>query len=68
MFDQSVIGGRFVYLLAFEIAWLLATVSLSYIFFKFRPLLQRKNLVGVTFKFLAIVLVLLGVKTLIGAF
>ncbi len=68
LLDQNVIGGRFLYLLVFEIAWLLITISLSFVFFKFRPLLQRKNLVEVTFKVLAIVLVLLGVKTLIGAF
>jgi threonine/homoserine/homoserine lactone efflux protein len=68
LFDQSLIGGRFIYLLLFELAWLLMTVALAYIFFKFRPILQKKDLVGTTFKVLAIVLILLGVKTLIGAF
>jgi len=68
LLNQSLIGGRFVYLSLFEVAWLLMTVLLAFVFFKFRPLLQRKNLVGATFKVLAIVLVLLGIKTLIGAF
>lgn len=66
--DQSVFGGKIIFLSLFELAWLIATVLLAFVFFKFRPLLQRKNLVGGTFKVLAIVLVLLGIKTVIGAF
>jgi len=66
--DQRIIGGKFLFLFLFELAWLVMTFVLAFIFFKFRPLLQRKNLVGITFKILALVLVLLGIKTLIGAF
>jgi len=68
LLDQSFIGGKFIFLALFELAWLITTVLLAFIFFKFRPLLQRKNLVAGTFKVLAIVLVLLAIKTLIGAF
>jgi threonine/homoserine/homoserine lactone efflux protein len=66
--DQKITGGKFLFLFMFELAWLVMTFVLTFIFFKFRPLLQRKNLVGITFKVLALVLVLLGIKTLIGSF
>jgi len=66
--DQKIMGGKFIFLFLFELSWLIMTFVLAFIFFKFQPLLQRKNLVGITFKILALVLVLLGVKTLIGAF
>jgi threonine/homoserine/homoserine lactone efflux protein len=46
----------------------LSTIILALIFYKFRPFLQKKNLVGVTFKILGIVLILLGVKTLLNIF
>jgi threonine/homoserine/homoserine lactone efflux protein len=68
LLDQNMIGGKFIFLGLFEFTWLVATVLLAFIFFKFRPLLQKNNLVGGTFKVLAIVLVLLGLKTLITAF
>jgi len=67
-FDRLITGGKFIYLTIFEFGWLIATVLLAYIFYKFRPVLQRKNLIGTTFKILAIILVLLGIKTLFGAF
>jgi len=66
--NQFVVGGRFIYLALFEVAWLTMTTLLAFIFFKFRPLLLRKNLINVTFKILSTILVLLSIKTLIGAF
>jgi len=66
--DQKLMGGKFLFLFLFELAWLVMTFTLAFIFFRFRPLLQRKSLVSATFKILAFVLVLLGIKTLIGVF
>lgn len=66
LLDNILVGGRFIFLLIFEFGWLVATISLAFIFFKFRPLLERKNLISATFKILALVLVVLGVKTLLG--
>lgn len=66
--DTVANGGTFLFLGVFETAWFVMTFLLAVIFFQFRPLLQRKNLVGATFKMLAVILVLLGVKTLWGAF
>ncbi|MEI6396492.1 MAG: LysE family transporter [Candidatus Taylorbacteria bacterium] len=68
LLNQTLVGGKFIYLLIFEIAWLVATTFLAFVFFKFRPLLLKKNLIGTTFKVLAVILILLGIKTLVGAF
>jgi len=65
---SSLYAGKYIFLIFFEIAWLIMTVGLAFIFYQFRPLLQRKNLIGVTFKFLAVILILLGIKTLFSAF
>ena len=66
--DQSMIGGKFIFLIIFEIAWLIITIALAFIFYKFRPLLQKNNLVGATFKVLALVLVILGIRTIVSVF
>jgi len=66
MLNESVLGGKFIFLTVFEFAWLVMTFLLAFVFYQFRPLLQRKNLVGATFRVLAIILILLGVKTLLN--
>ena len=66
--DASVFGGKFIFLAIFELAWLIMTFALAFIFYQFRPLLQRKNLIGTTFKILAVILMLLGIKTLLNVF
>jgi threonine/homoserine/homoserine lactone efflux protein len=66
--DQTLIGGKFIFLIVFEIAWLIITTVLAFIFYKFRPLLQKNNLVGATFKVLALVLIILGIRTILSVF
>jgi threonine/homoserine/homoserine lactone efflux protein len=66
--NDIVIGGQYIFLIIFEIGWLVATTLLAFIFFKFRPLLQKKNLVSITFKILASILIILGIKTLFNIF
>lgn len=66
--SNSVYGGKFIFLAIFELAWLIMTFALAFIFYQFRPLLQRKNLIGATFKVLAVILILLGIKTLWSLF
>ena len=66
--DQTLIGGKFIFLIIFEIAWLIITTILAFVFYKFRPLLQRNNLIGTTFKILALVLVTLGIRTILSVF
>ncbi len=66
--DQTLIGGKFIFLIIFELAWLIITIALAFVFYKFRPLLQKNDLVGATFKILALVLVILGFRTILSAF
>jgi threonine/homoserine/homoserine lactone efflux protein len=67
-FDKIVYAGKLIFLGTFELAWLITTIFLAFVFFKFKPLLHRKNLIGTTFKILALVLVLLAIKTLLNIF
>lgn len=64
---KYITGGHFVFLLFFELGWLVATVALDYIFYKFRPLLQRKNLVSGVFKFFAVLLVVFALMNILGS-
>lgn len=57
-------GGRFLFLVLFEFGWLAATVFLAVLFSFFRPILQRKNLVGIVFKVCSVILALFGVRSL----
>lgn len=57
-------GGHFLFLIIFEIGWLVATVLLGYLFSKFRPLLQKNNLVSATFKVFAILLLFFAMKAI----
>jgi len=66
--NNVIFGGKFIFLIIFEIAWLVMTIGLAFIFSQFRAILYKKNLVGATFKFLAIILIILGVKTLINIY
>ena len=66
--NASIYAGKFIFLAIFELAWLVMTIVLAFIFYKFRPLLQRRNLISMTFKILASILVLLGIKTLFSIF
>lgn len=61
--NKFIKGGHFLFLFIFELGWLVATVSLGYIFSKFRFILQKKNLISATFKFFAILLVVFAIKT-----
>ena len=67
-FDKQIVDGKLLYLIIFELGWFFMTVLLAFIFYKFRPVLQKKNLIEITFKILAIILVILGIKTLLNAF
>jgi hypothetical protein len=66
--DKIIFEGKLVFLGIFELGWLLTVALLSFIFFQFRSILYKKNLVGATFKFFALVLALLAIKTLLNVF
>lgn len=61
---QEIAGGQIVFLISFELGWLASTLSVSYIFFKFRPLLLRKNLVSAVFKFLSLLLIFFAMRAI----
>lgn len=63
--NNHIAEGKYIFLLIFEVGWLIATVGLAFIFSRFRPLLERKNLVSTTFRILSIVLALMAIKLVI---
>lgn len=64
---QSVVGGHVLFLLFFEIGWLISVIALAYVFSKFRPLLLKKNLISTVFKIFALLLVFFGLKSIWGS-
>lgn len=68
LLDKTIFAGKFIFLGIFELAWLVMTVLLAFLFFKFRPILYKKNLVGATFKFFALILIYLGFRALFNGF
>lgn len=61
---QLVVGGQYLFLAVFEISWLIATLSIAFLFSRFRTYLDKKNLVPYVFKFFAIMLVFFALKSL----
>ncbi|MEI6650174.1 MAG: LysE family transporter [Candidatus Moraniibacteriota bacterium] len=65
--DTLIPLGKFLFLLVFELGWLAAMLSFGFIFSRFRELLRKKNLVSATYKFLAVLLALFALKSVIGS-
>lgn len=61
---QEIAGGQIVFLIMFELGWLTSTLSVAYVFFKFRPLLLRENLVSSVFRFFALVLIFFAIRAI----
>lgn len=57
-------GGQFLFLAVFELGWVAATAVLGYIFSRFRPWLQKKDLVSLTFKVFALLLLFFAIKSI----
>lgn len=62
LLKEKISGGQFLFLILFEIGWLLATLLLVFIFSRFREILSRKNLTPYVFKFFAILLSLFAIR------
>lgn len=62
LLKEKVLGGQFLFLVLFELGWLLATLFLTFIFSRFREVLSRRNLTQFVFKFFAILLFLFAIK------
>lgn len=67
LLKQKVVGGQFLFLLLFELGWLIATTGLTFIFSRFRPLLTKGDLVSTVFKILALILVFFAAKLAIDS-
>jgi len=60
--SQKMQGGQIVFLLMFELGWLSATLLLTFLFSRFRPLLVKEGIIGKVFKIFACILLLFAVR------
>lgn len=62
LLSQKVYGGQILFLLAFEVGWLTATLILTFLFSRFRPLLIKDGIMTVVFKIFALILFIFAVN------
>jgi len=62
LLKERIPGGQFLFLVLFEFGWLAATLSMTFLFSRFREVLLRRNLTPFVFKFFATLLFLFAVK------
>jgi len=67
LLKQKIAGGQFLFLILFELGWLIATTGLTFLFSRFRPLLTKGNFVSVVFKILALILLFFAIKLAIDS-
>ncbi|MFA5080818.1 MAG: LysE family transporter [Candidatus Paceibacterota bacterium] len=60
--------GQFLFLIIFELGWLIATISLVFIFSRFRLFLIKNNFVPIVFKIFSIILVYFAINLLFESF
>lgn len=60
--SQRVHFGQALFLLMFEVGWLSATLLLTFLFSRFRPLLTKEGVIGKVFKVFALVLILFAIR------
>ena len=62
LLKEQIICGQILFLIVFELGWLVAKVSLTFIFSHFRLFLKKTNFVSIVFKIFALILLLFAVK------
>lgn len=67
LLKEHIFEGQFLFLIAFEIGWLAMTVSLGFIFSRFRPILSREKVVSFVFKIFALLLVFFAIKSVMDS-
>jgi len=67
LLKQKISGGQFLFLILFELGWLLATVVLTYLFSRFKPLLTKTNFVPIIFKIFSLILLLFAMRLVVGS-
>ncbi|HXS14507.1 MAG TPA: hypothetical protein VN711_00040 [Candidatus Saccharimonadales bacterium] len=60
--SQKVPGGEFLFLFIFEMGWLTSTLSLTFLFSRFRPLLTKEGIMSKVFKLFALILILFAIN------
>lgn len=63
--SQKIAGGQALFLLFFEIGWLSATLILTFLFSRFRPLLVKEGVVSKVFKVFAGILLLFAIRLVV---
>lgn len=62
LLKEEIAYGQFLFLAIFELGWLIATVSLIFVFSRFRSFLVKSNLVPIVFKIFALILLYFAIK------
>jgi threonine/homoserine/homoserine lactone efflux protein len=63
--SQKIIGGQFIFLLFFELGWLVATTAMAYVFSYFRKLITKGEFVQILFKIFALILIFFAIKLIV---
>jgi len=58
-------GGQWIFLLLFEVGWLVATSLIVFIFSRFRQALTNQKIVGLVYKIMALILLYFALKMII---
>lgn len=67
LLKQKIAGGQYLFLILFELGWLFSTVFLTFIFSRFKPLLIKGRLIGLTLKILALILIYFAIRLAINS-
>jgi len=65
LLNKAIAGGNVLFLVLFEAGWILSTVSMVFIFSRFRDLLIRKKIVPIVFRFFSLLLVFFAARMLV---
>ena len=65
LLKEAISGGHILFLVVFELGWLFSTVFWVFLFYRFRSLLMKKNLIQVVFKFFALLLCFFAVRLVV---
>lgn len=62
LLSQKIYGGQILFIFTFEFGWLTATVALTFLFSRFRPLLIKEGIMTIVFKVFAFILILFAIN------
>lgn len=66
--SQKIPAGQVLFLLLFEVGWLTATLILTFLFSRFRPILTKEGVVSKVFKVFAVILILFAIRLVTTSF